>query len=75
MIALGFAGFGLGTWLATDITKDWDFWERIDRSFLEWCEEVHVVCLDGWKESRGVNDEIRIAREMNKPVKLIKNIQ
>ena len=27
MIALGFVGFALGTWIATDITKDWDFAE------------------------------------------------
>lgn len=27
MIALGFAGFALGTWKVTGLTKDWDFWE------------------------------------------------
>jgi DHA2 family multidrug resistance protein len=27
MIAVGFLGFGAGTWMATDITSDWDFWE------------------------------------------------
>ena len=27
MIALGFFGFGLGTWEASKITADWDFWE------------------------------------------------
>jgi DHA2 family multidrug resistance protein len=34
MIALGFAGFAWGTWLATDITKDWDFWELLVPQFL-----------------------------------------
>ena len=29
MIALGFVGFGLGTYLASDITKDWDFYELL----------------------------------------------
>ena len=29
MIALGFAGFSLGTYLASFITKDWDFWELL----------------------------------------------
>lgn len=29
LIALGFAGFALGTWLASGITKDWDFWELL----------------------------------------------
>lgn len=27
MMALGFAGFGWGTWLVTGLTSDWDFWE------------------------------------------------
>ena len=27
MIAIGFFGFGLGTWQASLITSDWDFWE------------------------------------------------
>ncbi|NVO17530.1 MAG: DHA2 family efflux MFS transporter permease subunit [Rhodoplanes sp.] len=27
MMLIGFAGFGLGTFMVTGITKDWDFWE------------------------------------------------
>jgi len=27
LIAIGFLGFGLGTWQASKITVDWDFWE------------------------------------------------
>ena len=29
MMAAGFVGFGLGTWWASFITKDWDFWELV----------------------------------------------
>ena len=29
MIATGFVGFAIGTWLASDITADWDFWELL----------------------------------------------
>ena len=29
MIAVGFAGFGLGTFQASYVTKDWDFWELL----------------------------------------------
>jgi DHA2 family multidrug resistance protein len=29
MIGLAFAGFALGTWWVTFITKDWDFWELL----------------------------------------------
>ena len=29
MIAAGFAGFAIGTWQASAVTKDWDFWELL----------------------------------------------
>ena len=34
MIAIGFAGFGLGTWQASYVTKDWDFWELLAPQML-----------------------------------------
>ncbi len=29
MIVIGFASFGLGTWLMSGLTRDWDFWELV----------------------------------------------
>jgi DHA2 family multidrug resistance protein len=29
MMAAGFVGFGIGTWWASYLTKDWDFWELL----------------------------------------------
>ncbi|MGV6874258.1 DHA2 family efflux MFS transporter permease subunit [Pseudochelatococcus sp. B33] len=29
LIGIGFAGFALGTWQVTGLTKDWDFWELL----------------------------------------------
>ncbi len=29
LIGIGFTGFALGTWMASGITKDWDFWELL----------------------------------------------
>ena len=29
MLAMGFVGFAVGTWIVTGITKDWDFWELL----------------------------------------------
>lgn len=51
------------------LPTDWPFWERIDRDHLERCDEVVVLMLDGWRESVGVAAEIRIARELGKPVR------
>lgn len=57
------AGFGLPT--------NWEFWERMDREHLKRCDELVVLMMDGWKESRGIQAEIRIARELGKPVRYL----
>lgn len=50
---------------------DWTFWQRFDRELLARCDEVVVLLLDGWEESIGVREEIRIARELGKPVRYL----
>lgn len=50
--------------VAFALPTTWEFWERIDRAYLERCEVLMVLMLDGWKESAGVQAEIRIAREI-----------
>lgn len=49
----------------------WAFWERIDRVYLERCDEVVVLMLDGWNESVGVREEIGIARRAGKRVRFL----
>jgi len=51
---------------------DWRFWERHDRRYLEVCDEVVVLMLGGWQESVGVQAEIVIARELDKPVTFLR---
>jgi hypothetical protein len=47
---------------------DWAFWEQHDLRYLEACDEVVVLMLDGWEKSRGIRAEIASARKMAKPV-------
>ena len=47
---------------------DWEFWRQHDLQYLAACTEVVVLMLDGWAESVGVQAEIKIARELGKPV-------
>ncbi|NVK36051.1 MAG: DHA2 family efflux MFS transporter permease subunit [Rhodobacteraceae bacterium] len=37
MMAIGFAGFGVGTWMVTGMTHDWDFWELFVPQILRGC--------------------------------------
>jgi hypothetical protein len=50
------------------IKRPWEFWKKQDESFVRWCDEVYVGTVEGWKESVGVNAEIKIAQELNKPI-------
>jgi nucleoside 2-deoxyribosyltransferase len=50
---------------------DWTFWQRFDRALLARCDALFVLMLDGWEESVGVQAEIRIARELGKPVRYL----
>lgn len=53
------------------LPMDWSFWEVHDRHHLRHCDEVVVLMLIGWEASVGVREEVRIACEMNKPVRYI----
>lgn len=46
----------------------WEAWARIDTELLRRCDEVVVLKIPGWQESRGVTSEIALAREFGIPV-------
>lgn len=50
-----------------------EFWvENIDEHIItDIMDEVWVVMLDGWMDSKGVRHEIELANSLSKPVKLI----
>ena len=53
------------------LPDDWKFWSQQDRRFLEACDELWVLTLDGWQQSIGIQAEVAIARELGKPVRWI----
>ena len=56
---------------AFGLPTNWAFWERCDRQYLERCDELVVLMLDGWPQSVGVQAEIKLATEMAKPVSFL----
>ncbi len=46
-------------------------YHRHNVEMMEICEDMHVLALDGWRESRGLADEIRFFRRWTKPIKLV----
>lgn len=53
------------------LPTDWLFWEKQDHALLAVCDELWVVTLDGWQESRGVQAEIAMARALGKPIRYV----
>jgi hypothetical protein len=53
------------------LPTDWEFWQRCNLEHLRRCDELVVLVLDGWQRSVGVQAEIRIAGELDKPVSFL----
>ncbi len=57
--------------LVCDLPKDWQYWNTFCRAYMSCCCEMYVVMLDGWKESIGIQAEIKIAEEMGIEIKYL----
>lgn len=53
------------------VRGDWEFWNNYCHEFIIASHIVYVVDMEGWRESTGVQAEIKFAKEINKPVYLI----
>lgn len=48
-----------------EMPSDWDFWYNFCVTFLLKCDELMVVKMEGWDISKGVLEEIEIAKNNN----------
>lgn len=46
-------------------------WTQYDHDFIDHCDEVWVLMIAGWDQSRGVSDEIAYAYAHNIPVRFV----
>ena len=51
-----------------DLPGDWQYWEHFCRAILKICKRFVVLQLDGWENSVGVQNELRLARELGIPI-------
>lgn len=49
---------------ACDLPLGWEYWESFDRLFLSISCRFYVLKLDGWKKSKGIKAETKIAEEL-----------
>ena len=46
------------------LPKDAKFWERLNHKMMDIANRMHVMKLDGWRESVGLTEEIEYAKEI-----------
>ena len=76
MVAKGYVNFSPITQsheqcLAHQLPHTWKFWRRVDTAILERCDEIWILDDKGWNESVGVTAEIKIAKRLKIPIKMI----
>lgn len=54
-----------------DLPGDAETWARYNMAFLHNCTEMYVLCLPGWRESKGVRQEIIWAKSLGIPITFI----
>lgn len=47
-------------------------WKKINYRFLSLCDELWIFCLEGWKESKGIQQEIHWAKGLQLPIVYLK---
>lgn len=48
-----------------------DLWMKMDLPLLKNADELHVLCIEGWRSSRGVARETEFATQLGIPVKQV----
>lgn len=56
------------------LPSDFSFWKALDKSFVDWCDEVWVITESEFEvsNSKGVQSEMGMARSAGKPIRFIK---
>ncbi len=53
------------------LPRTWEFWKTMDEIFIERCDKLVVITLDGWKESTGLKAELEIANRLGKEIEYL----
>lgn len=55
-----------------NIPGTWDYWKGFSLNMMSRCDSVLIITIDGWQQSSGVIGEIQMAKDLKKPVYIIK---
>lgn len=57
--------------IENDLPGEFEFWQKVNHSFIEWADIVAVLKIPGWEYSRGIKDEIEYATSLRKQIEYI----
>jgi len=49
-----------------------DFYSQQNEEFIKWCDYLFILCLPKWEKSKGIKEEIKMARKYSKGIIYIK---
>lgn len=49
-------------------TMSHDYWMQFCLNIMPACDRVYVLTLEGWDQSKGVAEEVKLAKRMGKPI-------
>ena len=64
-------GGALEPHIPSKLAEDHDYWMRHCLNMAGRCDSILVYCIDGWKESKGVQMEIEYAKTSKMPLKYL----
>lgn len=57
--------------METAIGTAFEPWAAFNDTVIEKCDEVWVLCIEGWQQSRGIRHELEVAFRLNKTVRYL----
>lgn len=51
-----------------DLPRDQEFWKRYNFTMLAAAETMHILMLDGWEQSVGIQGEVEEAKRLSLPI-------
>ena len=66
-----FSPIAYGHAMARSIGTHFEVWAPFNDDMLRKCSEMWVLMIDGWKESRGIAHEVKLATTLDIPVRFL----
>lgn len=51
-----------------NLPTDFVYWQEYNVAMLRRCEELFILAIPGWRESKGVTAELTVAQMLNMPI-------